>query len=79
MDAGFPPWWTSADSRVAFFRPLAGLTHWIDFRPWPDRVEVMHIHSLICFGAVVAGAAVFFRRFIGATWAADLAAMAAVA
>ncbi len=75
IDAGLLPWWTSADYRVAFFRPLAGLTHWIDFRLWPDRVGVMHLHSLIWFGAVVAGAAVFFRRFIGASRAAGLAAL----
>ena len=75
VDAGFLPWWTSSNYRVAFFRPLAGLTHWIDFQLWPGRLEVMHFHSLIWFGAMVAGAAVFFRRFIGAGWAAGLAAL----
>jgi hypothetical protein len=75
MDAGFLPWWARRDFRVTFFRPLAGLTHWIDFRLWPGRVEVMHVHSLLWFGAFVVGAAVLFRRVIGPTWVAGLAAV----
>lgn len=74
-DAGFLPWWAPRDLRLAFSRPLAGLTHWIDFRLWPGHLEVMHLHSLLWFGAVVAASATFFRRFLGGTWVAGLAAL----
>jgi len=75
MDTGILPWWTLADFRVAFLRPLAGLTHWIDFRLWPERVEVMHVHSLLWFGAMVVAASAFFRRFMRSYWIAGLAAL----
>jgi hypothetical protein len=75
LDAGLIPWWTHPDFRIAFFRPLAGLTHWIDFRLWPSHPWLMHVHSLLWFGAAVAAAAVFFRRFIGPTWVAGLASV----
>src|SRR4051794_30490625 len=29
VDLGFVPWWTDPTLRVAFFRPLSALTHWI--------------------------------------------------
>lgn len=32
MDSGAFPWWALPDGQVAFWRPLAALTHWIDFR-----------------------------------------------
>src|SRR5262245_16852463 len=36
-------WWTSPDLSVIFFRPLASLTHWIDFSLWPDAAWLMHL------------------------------------
>jgi hypothetical protein len=46
MDFGIWPWWTSPSIRLAFFRPLASLSHALDYRvihlPW-----VMHAESLV--------------------------------
>jgi len=75
MDLGAVPWWTSPGLRLAFFRPLAGVTHWADFRLWPDQPWLMHAHSLLWFGAVIAVAAILYRRVMGPGWVAGLAAL----
>ncbi len=75
MDVGFWPWWTVPNLRAAFFRPVTVATHWLDYRLWPDRPALMHAHSLLWFAALVGAAAVFYRRFMGITCVAGLAAV----
>ena len=75
MDTGFLPWWTWEKVRLRFCRPAAVLTHWLDYRLWPDNLVLMHLHSLAWFGALVLVAALVYRRFMGIGWASGLAAM----
>jgi hypothetical protein len=75
MDVGLWPWWTWPEIRAAFFRPVTGLTHWLDYRLWPELPGLMHVHSLLWLGAVVAAAAVLFRRLMGLTVVAGVAAL----
>ena len=75
MDTGFLPWWTWEKVRLRFCRPAAVLTHWLDYRLWPDNLVVMHLHSLAWFGALVFVAALVYRRFMGIGWASGLAAL----
>jgi len=75
-DAGAVPWWTSPGLRLAFFRPIAGITHWLDFQLWPQAPWLMHVQSLLWFAAMVAAAAVAYRRLLGAGAIAGLAALA---
>lgn len=71
MDLGITPWWTNPELHGAFWRPLSALTHWLDYRLWPERPLLMHIHSLLWLGALASVAAVFFRRFCSdLRWAA---------
>ncbi|UCE60196.1 MAG: hypothetical protein JSU63_00310 [Phycisphaerales bacterium] len=72
---GWLPWWTQEDLRLAFYRPLTGLTHWVDYELWAKSPLLMHLHSLLWFGSVVAVAALFYRRMLGCTWVAGLAAL----
>ena len=72
---GMLPWWSHEKLRLAFFRPLTGLIHWIDYRLWPELPSLMHLHSLVWLGAVVVAATFFYRRMLGATWVAGLAAL----
>ena len=60
---GLLPWWSSPELRLCFFRPLSSLTHWMDYRLWPDSPWLMHAHSLLWLGLAVAAAAFLFRRF----------------
>ncbi len=75
MDLGVAPWWTPLDFKIAFFRPLTGLTHWLDFRLWPDRPWLMHAQSIAWFVAVVAVVAGLYRRLLEPAWVAGLAAV----
>ncbi|MBN1359875.1 MAG: hypothetical protein JW993_04755 [Sedimentisphaerales bacterium] len=74
-DYGALPWWTSEDYRVAFWRPLASLTYWLDYRLFPDSLALMHLHSLLWFAAVVLLVALLYRRYIDTAWVAGLAGL----
>ncbi len=72
---GALPWWTYEGYRVAFFRPVAALTHWLDHRLFPNSPSLMHVHSILWFAAVVWLVAALYRRFIDAAPVAGLAAL----
>lgn len=63
MEAGVFPWWADPRARLAFFRPLASWTHWLDYQLWPASAAAMHLHSLLWFGALIAVVAALYRRF----------------
>jgi hypothetical protein len=74
LDRGMLPWWTSPELRVAFLRPLAAVTHLVDYRLFGLSARIPHLESLLLYAAVVVCAAAFFRRVMGAGLAAGLAA-----
>jgi len=69
------PWWATPDLKLSLFRPLSGLTHFLDYALWPDSPWMMHLHSVLWYGAAVLSAGVLFRRVMGAGWMAGLAAL----
>ena len=69
------PWWSHPNLKLSFFRPVSSVTHWIDFRVWPEHPWLMHLQSLLWFGAAVAAASVLYRRFIEPAWIAGLAGL----
>lgn len=76
-EAGFGPWWMFEDfpARVVFWRPLTEITHWIDYQLWPETPWLMHLHSLLWFGAAVWVIARLYQKIIGPVWVAGLAAI----
>lgn len=46
---GLLPWWTGDNAMLHFFRPLASLTHYLDYRLWPDSSRMMHLVSLLWY------------------------------
>lgn len=74
-DLGVIPWWTYPRLRLAFFRPLTGLTHYSDYALWPRSAELMHAQNLLWFGALIAAVTLLYRRLHGVTWLAGLAAL----
>src|SRR5688572_9753374 len=63
MDAGLMlPWWTDERLRIAFFRPLSSLTHWLDERLYPASALSMHLHSLLWFAAMLSAVLLIYRR-----------------
>ena len=71
------PWWVHPEFKVAFFRPLTGMTHWLDQRLWPEEAMWMHLQSVLWSGLMVLCAGVLFRRLAapGKVWIAGLAAL----
>ncbi len=53
---GALPWWTCDDLRVAFWRPVASFTHWVDHQLFPDSTVLMHLHNVLWFAAVALAA-----------------------
>ncbi len=70
---GLWPWWSAESLRLSFFRPVAGLSHWLDYALWPSSPAAMHLHSLFLFGLSVFAAAGLYRRLMGPTAVAGLA------
>jgi hypothetical protein len=58
-------WWTSPQLSVRFLRPLASLTHWIEFSWWPDATWAMHLTNILSYAALVAIAAATYREILG--------------
>ena len=75
MDYGFFPWWTYKGIKGEFWRPLASITHWLDYILWPDIPLLMHVQSVLWYGILAAAVAFLYRRFISITWIAGLAAL----
>ena len=75
MDVGFLPWWTDPHIKAEFFQLIPTQTHILDYWLWPDRPDLMHAHSLAWYALLVFLAARFYRRILGATWMAGVAAL----
>ena len=67
------PWWSAPDVRLAFWRPLASLTHWIDFKVFGDLAWIMHLENLIWYAGLTLVMCALYRRFIGVHWIAIFA------
>ena len=72
---GMMPWWASANLRLGLWRPLSALTHWLDYRLFPDSPLLMHAHNIAWFAAVAFLVALVYRKMMLPGWAAGLAAL----
>ena len=72
---GTLPWWTPDDLRLSLCRPVTALTHWLDYRLFPDSPALMHAHNIAWFAAVVFLLTIIYRKLMGTTWVAGLAAL----
>ena len=75
MDSGTFAWTADPAVRNAFLRPLSALTHVLDYAAWPRSAPLMHAQSVVWFALAVAGAALVYRRLLGASWIAGLASL----
>src|SRR5580704_17780807 len=74
MEIGFTPWWTLPTTQVDYYRPLASLTHAIDYTAWPKQAWLMHLENLGWYAALVIVCAAFYREWLAPRWVAGLAA-----
>ena len=75
IDGGALPWWTLDTLRLSFWRPLASLSHWMDYRLWPHSGLLQHAHNLFWFGLLISLAVLLYRRLLGNIWPAGLAGL----
>lgn len=75
MDYGFLPWWTYEKLKGAFWRPVTSMTHWLDYRLWPDTPALMHAQNIFWFAALIIAITFYYYRMMGLTWLAGLAAL----
>ena len=78
VDLGVLPWWTQVNlkwAKGAFWRPIASITHWFDYRFWPQTPALMHAQSIAWYALLVGVCAIFYRRMMGFGVAAGLAAL----
>lgn len=78
IEHGLYPWWSDPSCQFHFWRPITAWTYAFDYRLWPDNPMLMHLHSLFWFGALLAVAAVFYRRLMGTRLPASAAVLAAL-
>ncbi len=74
-DYGTLPWWTPNGLNCSLCRPVAALTHWMDYRLFPNSPALMHAHNIAWFAAVVFLITIVYRKLMGTGWAAGLAAL----
>lgn len=55
-------WWAANDLRILFWRPLTEWTHWLDHTLWPHAPALMHLHSLLWYGALIILLARLYQR-----------------
>ncbi len=75
VDIGLFPWWTDPKLKAEFLHALTVLTHRLDYALWPDSPVLMHAHSLFWLGTAVVATGMFYRRILGPTWVAGVAAL----
>lgn len=72
-ESGVFPWFTDLDVLLAFFRPLASLSRWVDHTLWPDSIPLMQLHSLAWFALLLGVVAALYRKLVPTPWVASLA------
>ena len=75
MDIGIFPWWTYPGIKGAFWRPIASLTHYLDYQLWPDYPVLMHVQSILWYAVLVFVVSRFYRQYMGFASLAGLAAL----
>jgi len=73
MERGVYPWWIDPNAVLAFWRPLSAATHWLDFHLFPHQIWLMHLHSLLWYGALGVLAFAVYRNFFSTSAFAFLA------
>jgi hypothetical protein len=72
IDGQGMPWWTFEGARCAFFRPLASLSHYLDYRLFGRDPLAMHVHSLLWFALLLWLASKAYAEFLGQPWVAGV-------
>jgi hypothetical protein len=75
INRGLIPWWSTPMVRLAFWRPLASLTHYVDFHLFGDTSWPMHLQNILWYLALALALAGLYKRMLGPQWVALLATL----
>ena len=65
IETGFAPFWAYDRLVIDFLRPVSALTHFIDYRLWPNSPAIMHAESIAWLMGAVFLATLFYRATMG--------------
>ncbi len=74
-EQGLVPWFTPDHLRIAFFRPLSALTHYLDYGVLRLPAWAMHAESVAWYALLVLCAARLYTRLLSAPGVAGLASL----
>ncbi|HEX6240451.1 MAG TPA: hypothetical protein VFZ61_06140 [Polyangiales bacterium] len=74
-EQGFLVWWSDPQLVGKFFRPLASLSHALDFTLWPGAAWFMRLENALIYAAAVGLAAQLYRRLCARPAVAALASL----
>lgn len=60
-EVGAFPWWTAADCKLRFFRPLTSLSLWLDHALYGNRAFGYHVFNLVLYGGFLA---ILYRLYV---------------
>lgn len=72
-DRGELPWIADDGLKSSFWRPLAALTHIVDYDAWPDAPWLAHAQSLLWYGLLIVAVGCLYRRLATPLWLAAIA------
>jgi hypothetical protein len=75
MREGVLAFWEDPEAKLAFFRPISSLTHYVDYRFWPSQAWLMHLHSLAWSALLFAGLLALYRALVTPAWVCALCTM----
>lgn len=73
--SGTMPFYADDEMKVSFFRPLASLSHCIDYRYFDGQTGFFHAQNLFWFALTITAAFFFYRRTLSVPFAAGLATL----
>lgn len=68
-------WLGTTNLQMAFLRPLATLSQYVDYLLWPTHPALMHLHNILLYMGIVTVAAHLYRRLLPGPWCAGLATL----
>lgn len=72
---GWFPWLTDERFNASFWRPIASLTHIVDYRYFPRAPILMHAESILWYAALAFAVATLYRRLVQPRWVAGFSAL----
>jgi len=69
------PWWTNTSWRIRYFRPVASVSHLIDYTLWKSNPLPYHVHNVVLYAVLAVPALCFYAAFFRHAWAAFCGAL----